>query len=124
VRDEKKAVLPKAEEEGVDHDEGDDGQGDMGGVVLRREQVKLVMLGKRDAEAEGITGMFYKHPQDLLLTATGTSSEFEVGSLSRITHKRLTGYEPLPEWTDEPTDSSLRDSEVSPLAAPTLLALN
>ena len=34
--------------------------------------------------------------------------------MSQIIQKRLEGYEPLPEWTDDPTDSSLRESDVCP----------
>jgi hypothetical protein len=47
------------------------------------------------------------------LTIKAPGSDFEVGSLSRILARRLHGYEMLPEWTDDPSDSSLRDVEVS-----------
>ncbi|CAD6583371.1 MAG: AP-3 complex subunit beta [Tremellales sp. Tagirdzhanova-0007] len=56
---------------------------DVGGVVLRREQA-----------------------------VDGSSGKFDIGTLSRITHKRLNGYDPLPDWTDDPTDASLRESQV------------
>ncbi|ORY24055.1 adaptin N terminal region-domain-containing protein [Naematelia encephala] len=94
VRDENKAVTGN---ENGDTDEKDDDERDMGGVVLRREQVRVVLMGKREAA-----------DSDLM---PGVGSEYEVGSMSRITHKRLNGYEPLPEWTDDPTDPSLRESE-------------
>lgn len=45
-------------------------------------------------------------------------SEYQVGTMSRITGKRLTGYSSLPEWTDEPTDSSLRETEVPQIVEP------
>ena len=38
--------------------------------------------------------------------------DFDVGSMSRISHKQMVGYRRLPDWTDDPTDSSLRESEV------------
>ena len=46
------------------------------------------------------------------LRMTGSSGKFDIGTLSRITQKRLTGYDPLPEWTDDPTDASLRETQV------------
>lgn len=36
-----------------------------------------------------------------------------LGSLSSLAARRLANYEPLIDWTDDPTDSSLRDVEVS-----------
>jgi AP-3 complex subunit beta len=45
-------------------------------------------------------------------------SEYQVGSMSRVTGKRLTGYQPLPEWTDEPTDASLRETEAPQTVEP------
>ncbi len=47
-----------------------------------------------------------------MLKIAGSSKDFEIGSLSAVTHKKLTGYETLPDWTDDPTDSSLREFEV------------
>lgn len=73
---------------------------DTGGVVLRREQVKFAVSGGRQLGDVGV--------------AKGSKGgEFEVASTSRIAGKKLKGYEALPEWTDDPTDSSLRDSDVS-----------
>ena len=43
----------------------------------------------------------------------GSRSQFEVGSMSGVLGKDLAGYAALPEWTDDPTDSSLREIEVS-----------
>jgi hypothetical protein len=78
--------------------EDEDEDGELGGVVLRREQVRVILMGKRAVVHDVKIGQ----------------GEYEVGSMSRAVSKRLAGYEELPEWTDDPTDSSLRDSEVSP----------
>ncbi|KAI9632628.1 adaptin N terminal region-domain-containing protein [Dioszegia hungarica] len=72
-----------------------DTEEDQGGVVLRREQVKAVLLGQRPvAEKQSV------------------DAELEAGSMSRVLRRRMVGYEGLPEWTNDPTDSNLRDSEV------------
>lgn len=73
---------------------------DTGGVVLRREQVKFAVSGRRQLGAVEVA-------------ENSRRGEFEVASTSRIAGKKLKGYEALPEWTDDPTDSSLRDSDVS-----------
>lgn len=70
---------------------------DMGGVVLRREQVKVVLLSQRSYADE---------------KAIRVGDEYTVGSMSRLIGRKLAGYEALPEWTDDPTDPSLRDSEL------------
>lgn len=86
------AALLRGVREGV---EGGDDE-DTGGVTLRREQVRVVLLGKRDVP-----------------TATVADCRVaEVGTMSRIVKHKLGGYYPLPEWTDDPTDSSLRESEL------------
>ncbi|KIR55356.1 AP-3 complex subunit beta [Cryptococcus gattii Ru294] len=72
---------------------------DTGGVVLRREQVKFAVLGR-------------SQPKDVEVVKGGKSGEFEIASTSRIAGKKLKGYEALPDWTDDPTDSSLRDSDL------------
>nr|XP_018264749.1 AP-3 complex subunit beta [Kwoniella dejecticola CBS 10117]OBR86907.1 AP-3 complex subunit beta [Kwoniella dejecticola CBS 10117] len=84
----------------------DEDEEDRGGVVLRREQVKVVLLGKREIGSS---------------VETRIASDYQVGSMSRITGKKLNGYEDLPEWTDDPTDSSLRDSEFEDPQPPTQL---
>lgn len=73
-----------------------DTEEDVGGVVLRREQVKAVLLGMRPSVE--------KTPVEV--------AELETGSMSRVLRRRMVGYETLPEWTDDPTDSGLRESEV------------
>ncbi|WVF65799.1 hypothetical protein IAT40_000536 [Kwoniella sp. CBS 6097] len=123
VKDEKKSVSMAENGDGnggddQEHEEvGEQGEGDqdqdqdVGGVVLRREQVRVIVLGKRIIDEKAKEQV--------------PESEYEVGSMSRITGKKLGGYEGLPEWTDDPTDSSLRDSELdnpqahTPLPAPT-----
>ncbi|WVR03787.1 hypothetical protein IAU60_000782 [Kwoniella sp. DSM 27419] len=99
VKDEKNPMLANGQD-GSPQDraenESDDEEKDMGGVILRREQVKVVLLGKRGISDTGVDHI--------------PGSEYQVGSMSRITCKKLGGYEPLPEWTDDPTDPSLRDS--------------
>ncbi|WVQ93440.1 hypothetical protein IAU59_000514 [Kwoniella sp. CBS 9459] len=118
VKDEKKAVISDNAENGDgdqvearnDAEEGE-GDQDIGGVVLRREQVRVIVLGKRNIDEKA--------------KVSAPGSEYEVGSMSRITGRKLGGYEGLPEWTDDPTDSSLRDSELdnpqaqTPLPPPT-----
>ncbi|TXT12874.1 hypothetical protein VHUM_01275 [Vanrija humicola] len=78
-------------EEGIEDEEQD-----AGGVTLRREQVKVVLLGKREAPK----------------AVAAEQSAYDVGSMSRITHRKLGAYESLPAWTDDPTDPSLRESEL------------
>ncbi|KAL7419579.1 AP-3 complex subunit beta [Cryptotrichosporon argae] len=80
---------------------------DVGGVVLRREQVKVVLLGQREAVSEALS----------------RDTEYDVGTLSRLLHHRLGGYTPLPEWTDDPTDATLRDSEIERPPAPPLVVI-
>ncbi|KAI5121230.1 hypothetical protein M0805_007237 [Coniferiporia weirii] len=94
----------------ADGDFGDEGEVfDQGGVVLRREQVKLVLF-------EGKLGVQEKEPfpdnSDIL------------GSLELITEKPMgLGTNPrLPDWPEEGTDASLRDAEEEypsvPITAP------
>ncbi|ORX33246.1 adaptin N terminal region-domain-containing protein [Kockovaella imperatae] len=93
VRAEQKSLKAESSTDESEEDEDDD----LGGVILRREQVRLVLLDRPNTAKE--------------VSAAGTS-EYEVGSMSRIIHKKLSGYEPVPEWTDDPTDYSLRESQV------------
>lgn len=86
----------KAEGDGVNGIE--DEEDNLGGVVLRREQVKVVLLTPRESVAIG--------------SSTAARSEFDVCSMSRIVSRRLTNYTAIPEWTDDSTDSTLRDSEL------------
>lgn len=95
VRPDKTGTL---DQNGEAKNEDEDEDEELGGVVLRREQVRVILMGKRAVVHNVKIGQ----------------GEYEVGSMSRAVSKRLAGYEELPEWTDDPTDSSLRDSEVSP----------
>lgn len=88
------ALLRGVREEKIGDEQADDE--DVGGVTLRREQVKVVLLGHRTVTSDAVAL---------------EQAEFGVGSMSRITHKRLGAYVALPEWTDDPTDSTLRDSQ-------------
>ncbi|KZS92350.1 hypothetical protein SISNIDRAFT_478931 [Sistotremastrum niveocremeum HHB9708] len=67
---------------------------DVGGVVLRKEQVRVVLMnGKRpDLNAED-----------------DDTSRFGFGSLSSVLGKEMGGSDVVPEWCDEPTDASLRE---------------
>lgn len=78
---------------------------EMAGVVLRREQIRVVLLGQRVVDDE-----------------SRSASDYEVGTLSRQLGRRLAGYEPLPDWTDDPTDPSLREVERQKPEAPTFVA--
>lgn len=92
---------------GVREVEGEGVEEHVGGVTLRREQARVVLLGKREV-APDIVAERENSPRAMLTTA----SELEVGSMSRVVHHKLGGYAPLPEWTDDPTDASLRESEI------------
>lgn len=63
-------------------------------MILRREQIKLVLFVKAAA----------------VQRTAGTT--YEVGTLSAVLARKVLGYEALPEWTDDPTDGNLRESEV------------
>lgn len=102
VKNEKRV---QSEEDVNGDDEGGEEEADMGGVILRREQVKVVLLSQRSYADE---------------KAVRAGDEYDVGSMSRLIGKRLNGYSPLPEWTDDPTDSSLRESELDDPARQTV----
>ncbi|KAK8861597.1 hypothetical protein IAR55_002420 [Kwoniella newhampshirensis] len=101
VRGDKSAVGENGGGKTLSVDEDAETEKEMGGVILRREQIKVIILGKRDVKDVGTDGRI-----------GGQNAEYEVGSMSRIAGKKLGGYEELPEWTDDPTDSSLRESEL------------
>lgn len=84
----------KDEKAGVVKDQEDE---DVGGVVLRREQVKVVLLAQRGNAEDG---------------PVQATVDYDVGSMSRMIGRKLNGYTGIPEWTDDPTDSSLRESEL------------
>ncbi|KAJ6607370.1 adaptin N terminal region-domain-containing protein [Mycena sp. CBHHK59/15] len=73
-----------------------EGHDDRGGVVLRREQVRVVLL-------EGKLGVV-DAKEDLDLNVA-------LGSLSLITHKPMHGDAVLLDWLERGVESSLRDTE-------------
>lgn len=86
----------KDEQAAAKDDEADEAE-DVGGVVLRREQVKVVLLSQRSLAEE---------------RSSTAREDYDVGSMSRLIGRKLNGYTPIPEWTDDPTDPSLRESEL------------
>lgn len=80
---------------GITADQADE-EPEMGGVILRREQIKLVLFGQRSTRAA----------QKAIVAG------YEIGTLSAVLNRKVLGYEALPEWTDDPTDGHLRESEV------------
>jgi len=86
----------------------DSGHEDQGGVVLRREQVKLVLFeGKSEVAEEPI------HAED---------ERAVFGSLEAITGKGMIGNHYLPDWLEEGVESSLRDAEEEAPPVPTSIA--
>ncbi|KAL5526852.1 APL6 [Sanghuangporus sanghuang] len=82
-----------------DGDTGDEGDAfDRGGVILRREQVKVILFeGKLEKQQEEMS-----------------KEKYDVLGSSQIITGRPTGLESsmrLPDWPEEGTDSSLRDSQ-------------
>ncbi|KAI0784468.1 adaptin N terminal region-domain-containing protein [Abortiporus biennis] len=70
---------------------------EQGGVVLRREQVKMVLFeGKKDVADD---------------TPTSGEGGGILGSLGAITGRHMLGESYLPDWLEEGTESSLRDTE-------------
>ena len=76
-----------------------------GGVVLRREQVRLVLF-------EGKTGMVDDVPGHL------DDEKVMLGSLAGVTGKPMQMDEVLPDWLERGVESSLRDSEYDAAPAP------
>ncbi|KAL7279380.1 hypothetical protein ACG7TL_007221 [Trametes sanguinea] len=85
--------------------ENDDSHEDVGGVVLRREQVKVVLFEGKASPAEDV-------PKD----ADDDHGRF--GSLAAITGRWTGSDNYLPDWLEEGTESSLRDSEADAPPAP------
>ncbi|KDR78991.1 hypothetical protein GALMADRAFT_224240 [Galerina marginata CBS 339.88] len=82
------------------------------GVVLRREQVRLVLF-------EGKSGIMDE--QDSFLD----DEKVLVGSMGRVTGRFMRMDEVLPDWLERGVESSLRDSEDdAPLAPPVPTALS
>ncbi|KAI0366314.1 hypothetical protein BV20DRAFT_972039 [Pilatotrama ljubarskyi] len=77
--------------------ENDDGHEDVGGVVLRREQVKVVLFEGKATPGEDVVKEEDDHGR--------------FGSLAAITGRWTGSDNYLPDWLEEGTESSLRDSE-------------
>ncbi|KAI9066121.1 hypothetical protein FKP32DRAFT_1589999 [Trametes sanguinea] len=85
--------------------ENDDSHEDIGGVVLRREQVKVVLFEGKASPAEDVSKDDDDHGR--------------FGSLAAITGRWTGSDNYLPDWLEEGTESSLRDSEAdAPPPAP------
>ncbi|KAF8622581.1 hypothetical protein AX15_006925 [Amanita polypyramis BW_CC] len=69
-----------------------------GGVVLRREQVKVILF-------DGKSNMVEVGPRQK------TNDNFIIGSLSGVTGKSMLSDSVLPDWLERGVESSLRDSE-------------
>ncbi|KZT56945.1 hypothetical protein CALCODRAFT_483572 [Calocera cornea HHB12733] len=68
------------------------------GVVLRQAQVRLVLFGGKAAPPDTSFGG-YQHPNAVL------------GSLALLLNKFVEGNRALPDWPEEGTDTSLRETE-------------
>lgn len=110
----------------------EDDEQDTGGVTLRREQVHVVLYGgkksptefENDGECQTFGSLSFarvgctwrssaNQMQPILFNfpASIPRSLYEIATLSSVIGKRLANYFPLPEWSDDPSDPSLRDVE-------------
>ncbi|KIK10203.1 hypothetical protein K443DRAFT_126976 [Laccaria amethystina LaAM-08-1] len=93
---------------------GDEQPEERSGVVLRREQIRLVLF-------EGKSGVVNDEPSHL----DGTDDEnVMIGTVSVITDKPMRMDDVLPDWLERGVESSLRDSEddAPPLDVPMALS--
>ncbi len=106
-------TLLRSEDEEVEYE-------DQGGVVLRREQVKLVLFeGKATVSEEPFHSGTWRYVYLQLLhfeasTNNVTRVEDErvlLGSLGAITGKDMAGDVFLPDWLEQGVEPSLRDTE-------------
>ncbi|KAI0714423.1 adaptin N terminal region-domain-containing protein [Cerioporus squamosus] len=84
--------------------EGDDSHEDVGGVVLRREQVRMVLF-------EGKSSVGEDKAQD-------EEDHGRFGSMAAVTGRWAGSDNYLPDWLEEGTESSLRDTEADVPQAP------
>ncbi|TFK82840.1 hypothetical protein K466DRAFT_603355 [Polyporus arcularius HHB13444] len=77
--------------------EGDDSQEDVGGVVLRREQVRMVLF-----EGKSVVGEDKAQHED---------DHGRFGSMAAVTGRWAGSDNYLPDWLEEGTESTLRDTE-------------
>jgi AP-3 complex subunit beta len=95
-------VLPEISGADVDLDQ-------RGGVILRREQVKLVLF-----EGKGWTDLQVGTNKD----HSKQPSVGSIGTLSSVIGKTMGGSVSLPEWLEQGVASTLRDSPFDAPAAP------
>jgi AP-3 complex subunit beta len=112
------------DEGSADDEDAEDGMRDVGGVVLRQEQISLVVGGSHQpAAAPGSkrrTSLVRAVLPVLKLTIRLPSPVpvAEFGTTSALTQPHfLPGYTPLPDWKEEGADPTLRDPPPS-LEAP------
>ncbi|KAI0788032.1 adaptin N terminal region-domain-containing protein [Fomes fomentarius] len=84
--------------------ENDDLREDVGGVILRREQVRMVLFEGKASPADD--------------AATNDDDHGRFGSLAAVTGKWAGGHNYLPDWLEEGTESSLRDTDADIPQAP------
>ncbi|EIW57778.1 uncharacterized protein TRAVEDRAFT_169778 [Trametes versicolor FP-101664 SS1] len=84
--------------------EADSDREDVGGVVLRREQIKVVLFEGKASPDEDVTKDEDDHGR--------------FGSLAALTGRWTGGDGYLPDWLEEGIDSSLRDTEADMPQAP------
>jgi len=90
---------------------GEEEHEDVGGVVLRREQVRLVLF-------DGKMGV-----EDVDSTTSDDSKEM-LGSLSVITKKPMRSDSILPDWLEQGVEPSMRDTEDDAPRPPVATALS
>lgn len=92
-----------------------------GGVVLRREQVKLVLFdGKAgtDVEETSFLGEWRILSHALHLTMMSDDGKVQLGSLGQVTGRSMMMDGMLPDWLERGVEGSLRDSEDDAPPAP------
>ena len=100
--------------------ENDDAHEDVGGVVLRREQVRVVLFEGKSNPAEDVAKDGKQHLSSSTSRHHGKQTHAYIaaeddhgrfGSLAAITGRWTGSDNYLPDWLEEGTESSLRDSE-------------
>ncbi|KAF9264864.1 hypothetical protein L218DRAFT_979527 [Marasmius fiardii PR-910] len=95
-----------------DASNADDPEEDRGGVVLRREQVQLVLFGGKAPVADNGDSYFRNQ-------TSGT-----IGTLGIVTGKPSAEESILPDWLEQGVEPSLRDSPEDALPPPTPVPLS
>ncbi|TBU27074.1 adaptin N terminal region-domain-containing protein [Dichomitus squalens] len=97
--------------------DSDDVHEDVGGVVLRREQVRLVLFEGKSSAAEEPAAT-----NGTLHSPFAHDDHGRFGSLAAVTGKWAGSDNYLPDWLEEGTESSLRDTEADVPQPPVLTA--